>query len=141
MDVTTNRTRRSSYEKFIHHNIASVKKNAMCIPSHSNEVNADDENISTTALATLSTWMELHHILQQSKLQSVLNLSTFSLFSGPVFDTVWTGPFNESRPIQQTSAFDLFLAGVEERVTCTGQACHYDPHPAKPKPLTCHVSA
>ena len=98
-------------------------------------------NISTTALATLSTWMELHHILQQATLHSILNLSTFRIFSGPVFDTVWTGPFNESRPIQQTSAFDLFLAGVEERVTCTGPGCHYDPHPAKPKPLTCHVSA
>ena len=98
-------------------------------------------NISTPALATLSTWMELHHIPQQATLHSILNLLTFRLFSGPVFDTVWTGPFNESRPIQQTSAFDLFLAGVEERVTCTGPGCHYDPHPAKPKPLTCHVSA
>ena len=39
---------------------------------------------------------------------------------GPVFDTVWTGPFNESRPIQQTSALDLLLAGVEEGVSSTG---------------------
>ena len=32
---------------------------------------------------------------------------------GPVYDSVWTGPFNESRPIQQTSALDLLVAGSE----------------------------
>ncbi len=30
---------------------------------------------------------------------------------GPVFDAVWMGPFRQARPIQQTSALDLFLAG------------------------------
>ena len=45
MDVTANRTRRAIYEHFVHHNIASVKKHAMCIPSHSlQESSADDED-------------------------------------------------------------------------------------------------
>ncbi len=32
--------------------------------------------------------------------------------AGPLFDAVWTGPFRQARPIQQTSALDLFLAGL-----------------------------
>jgi len=35
--------------------------------------------------------------------------------AGPLFDSVWTGPFKQARPIQQTSALDLFLAGLSTR--------------------------
>ena len=39
------------------------------------------------------------------------------VYTGPVFDSCWLGPYRESRPIQQTAALDLLLAVVEEQVS------------------------
>ena len=44
-----------------------------------------------------------------------------------MFDTVWRGPFTQSRPIQQTSALDLLVAASEAGVRCRGAGCSYDP--------------
>ena len=64
--------------------------------------------------------MGLPPTLQQVILGNIKTYANRDQYIGPVFDTVWTGPFNESRPIQQTSALDLLLAGVEEGVSSTG---------------------
>ena len=57
--------------------------------------------------------------------------------TGPVFDRNWSGGFQQSRPIQQTSALDLLLAGVRGPVLCVGRDCAYDPVPPPPHHLTC----
>ena len=45
---------------------------------------------------------------------------------GPVYDSVWSGPYKQSRPIQQTSALDLLLAAVPPGVRCNKNPhCRY----------------
>jgi len=110
IDKTQNRTRVKFYRKFLMTNINSLRHNASCTPSvHNNHT---------------------CHIVY-------LDGAPSYPASGPVFDTVWLGPFNESRPIQQTSALDLLVAGSEENITCRGHACQYDPRNPSPKPLSC----
>ena len=108
LDVTQSRTQREIYNGFLRTNIAALEKKASCQPLHNKTC----------------------HIVYLDGPPSYPP-------TGPVYDSVWPGPFNQSRPIQQTAALDLLLAGVEEEVRCRGEGCHYDPHHPKPQPLTC----
>ena len=110
MDVTKNKSQIRVYKKFLDTNIASINNHSKCVPNH-------EKNHTC-------------HIVY-------LDGSPAFPATGPVYDAVWLGPFNQSRPIQQTSALDLLVAGSEEDVRCHGHGCHYDPHNPAPKPLTC----
>ncbi|XP_069104510.1 uncharacterized protein [Argopecten irradians] len=57
--------------------------------------------------------------------------------SGPVFSPNWNGPFTVGAPMQQTSAFDLFVSSIYPGTTCSGHLCAYDPSYPPPQPLTC----
>ena len=109
MDVTHNKTQLGIYKRFLKTNILSLKQNASCQPGQATKC----------------------HIVY-------LDGPPSYPATGPVYDSVWRGPFNQSRPIQQTSALDLLLAGVEAGVRCRGRGCQYDPHHPRPHPLTCH---
>ena len=98
------------YNKFIEANIETMFTHASCTPGGVN---------STTC-----------HIIY-------LDGSPYNSATGPVFDSVWSGPFHESRPIQQTSALDLLLAGIQAPVECVGKKCEYDPAAPPPHHLTC----
>ena len=100
MDVTHNKTHVEVYRKFLDTNIASMNNHSRCVPNpHKNHT---------------------CHIVY-------LDGSPAYPATGPVYDAVWLGPFNESRPIQQTSALDLLVAASEAGVRCRGAGCSYDP--------------
>ena len=84
MDVTHNKTQLGIYKRFLKTNILSLEQNASCQPGQATKC----------------------HIVY-------LDGAPSYPATGPVYDSVWRGPFNQSRPIQQTSALDLLLAGVE----------------------------
>merc|ERR1719481_1519838 len=109
MDVTVNKTRYATYQKFLKTNFNSIQRHSSCNPSQGHAC----------------------HIVY-------LDGPPSYKATGPVYDAVWLGPFNQSRPIQQTSALDLLLAGSERNVICVGKACSYDPINPPPRPLTCH---
>ena len=108
MDVTTDKGNLQIYWKFLRQNIASLEEHASCQPGKNQSC----------------------HIVY-------LDGAPSYPATGPVYDSVWRGPFNQSRPIQHTSALDLLVAGVEGGVRCRGQGCHYDPRHPQPRPLTC----
>ena len=56
---------------------------------------------------------------------------------GPIFTERWSGPFNHSAPMQQTSVFDLFVAAITPNTTCSGVGCTYDPPTSSTGHLTC----
>ena len=94
IDVTSSREQREVYWRFLRHNIASLQKHSSCHPGRARSC----------------------HIVY-------LDGPPSYPATGPVYDSVWRGPFNQSRPIQQTSALDLLLAGVEAGVRCRGRGC------------------
>lgn len=57
---------------------------------------------------------------------------------GSVFGQDFRGPYNFSAPMQQTSALDLFIAGLDPGLRCVdGPMCAYDPVQPGPHELTC----
>ena len=93
IDVTSSREQREVYWRFLRHNIASLQKHSSCQPGRARSC----------------------HIVY-------LDGPPSYPATGPVYDSVWRGPFNQSRPIQQSSALDLLVAGVEPGVRSDSQA-------------------
>ena len=97
------------YQEFLATNLASVRAHAMCEPS-SGGVN--HKNLNSSGGCNLvytdgppyypATGVLQHHAIQPSTKDP----------SGPVFDSLWLGPYRAARPIQQTAVLDLALAGV-----------------------------
>ena len=132
LDVTEDRERVKLYRRFLETNIASLRHNASCHPQPHRNITCHIVYLDG-APSYPATGTDLRMLPLQANSVGDDNSSV----SGPIFDAVWTGPFQESRPIQQTSALDLLVAGSEPGVVCRGQGCAYDPRAPPPRPLTC----
>ena len=105
----SNTTKRQYYQKWLQTNMDSALKNAQCQETTSN--------------------CSVMYPDGPSK-----NPTT-----GPLYTTSWTGPYNTSNVISQTSVLDLFIAAIDPNTECKSAigACDYNVYIPAFKRLTC----
>lgn len=105
---------RSFYQKWLQHNIDSVLSNAMC---------------ETVYNETINETSHCQMVFQDGQ--------PFNTPTGPVFNENWSGPFEYSTPIEQTSALTLLVSSILPNTRCSGEHCNFDPAIPDTNGLTC----